>query len=471
MKKTIEKKDVVWSYIGQITNYGVHILLTPIISVKLSSYELGLWYTFTSIFTLVNFFDTGFSPLIMRNAAYCMGGAHTLLKEGIQNNRLSQEADCNYGLLKTLYKTARKLYSVMALIFMILLLIFGLPYIRYITRTDFHVSYLAAWVIYVSGIAVNIFMIFLPAYLKGLGSIAQVQKVYAVGRGIQLVLSIAGVFGGFGIIALAVSFLFGNLVICLGSYFHYMKRWKSKIQAAAAQMTQKTVLGILWFNAKKLGLVAIGRYMTVQGNILICSTFLSLEVSARYGLTVQALQAVSSVSMIYLQAVVPTISAAKVEEDVQKEKKYFSMAIVIYWCLYICASLAVYWLANPILSFLRGNTKLLEGGLLVFAILIFFLQYNQISFSLYIGMGNKVPYMKGEFFSGIFTMAAAYLAVRCTNAGVAGILLAQCVVQVCYNDWKWPREVCRQLQMSLKDIWHLGISNMREEAKRFIRVR
>lgn len=469
MNKTIGRKDVIWSYIGQIVNYGVHILLTPIISVRLSSYELGLWYTFTSIFTLVNFFDTGFSPLIMRNAAYCAGGAQVLLKEGIKGNDKFEGGECNYGLLKTLYRTSRKLYGVMALLFMGVLLTAGTSYIRYVTREDFHELFILAWIIYVCGIAVNIFMIFLPAYLKGLGSIEAVQKIYAVGRGTQLFLSILGVFGGFGIVALAFSFLIGNLIICLASYYIYAIRWKKIIFNFPDRMSQKEVLKILMFNAKKLGLVAIGRYLTTQGNILICSTFLSLETSARYGLTIQALQAVSSVGMIYLQAVVPTISVFKVEGNKEKEKKYFSMAMVTYWVMYIGASVVVYLLANRILGALDANTKLLEGGLLIFAIAIFFLQYNQICFSLYIGMENKVPYMKGEFISGILVVFLAYLLIKHTSFGVMGILIAQCFVQLSYNDWKWPYEVCRQLKMSIWDIWILGVRNIRLTIKQMVR--
>lgn len=461
MRKSVERKDVIWSYIGQIVNYSVHILLTPIISVKLSSSELGLWYTFTSIFTLINFFDTGFSPLIMRNAAYCAGGAQILLKEGIQANKQSEEMVCNYGLLKTLYKTARKLYTIMALIFFFLLLVVGIPYIRYIARMDFKDTYVVAWVIYVCGIAVNVFMIFLPAYLKGLGSIASVQKVYAIGRGGQMALAIGGVFGGFGILALAGSFLIGNLIICIGTYVYYALNWKKKILEATEQMPQKEVLALLWFNAKKLGLVAIGRYCTTQGNILICSTFLSLDISARYGLTIQALQTAASVSMIYLQTVVPAISSAKIEQDTKKEKKYFSTAMVIYWSLYIVAALAVYFIANPVLELLHANTKLLEGGLMAFAVVIFFLQYNQISFSLYIGMGNRVPYMKGEFISGIASVIFSCLAVQYMSLGVGGILLAQFIVQLCYNDWRWPYEGCKQLCMTPGEILRLGIGNIR----------
>lgn len=462
--KALRKTDVIWSYLGQIVNYGVHILLTPIISVKLTSYELGLWYTFTSIFTLINFFDTGFSPLIMRNAAYCMGGAKELLREGIRSNQKQNRAECNYGLLKTLYKTARKLYGVMAAVFFALLIVVGIPYIKYITKSYFREEYLAAWVVYCLGIALNIFMIFLPAFLKGIGSIAEVQKSYAVGRGIQLILSIAGVFAGYGIMALAASFLCGNAIICIMTYVHYWKNWRNDIIRAKAAMTQRSVLAVLWFNAKKLGLVAIGRYMATQGNIIICSTFLSLEVSARYGLTVQALQAISSISMIYLQAVVPAISSAKVEQKLEKEKKLFSTAIVIYWFTYMLASVALVCLANPLLGLIGANTKLLQLPALLLAVTAFFFQYNQICFSLYIGMGNEVPYMKGEFFSGAAVIISAFLTVRFTPFGVTGILLAQGFVQACYNDWKWPSAVCRKLELTMADILRIGTGSIKEKA-------
>lgn len=460
--KSLRKTDVIWSYLGQIVNYGVHILLTPIISVKLSSYELGLWYTFTSIFTLINFFDTGFSPLIMRNAAYCMGGAKVLLKEGILSHEAQSGTGCNYGLLKTLYKTARKLYGSMAAVFFVLLMLAGIPYIQFITKSYFKTEYLLAWIIYSCGIALNIFMIFLPAFLKGVGSIAEVQRSYAIGRGMQLILSIAGVMAGYGIVALAVGFVCGNVIICIMTYVHYVKNWRRDILKAKAEMTQRKVLAVLWFNAKKLGLVAIGRYMATQGNIVICSTFLSLEVSACYGLTVQALQAISSISMIYLQAVVPAISSAKVEQNTEKEKKLFSTAIVIYWLTYLAAGVAVMAFANPVLELIGANTQLLGMPVLLLAVIAFFLQYNQICFSLYIGMGNEVPYMKGEFFSGLAVIACAFVTVKYSTWGVVGILLAQGLVQACYNDWKWPLSVCRRLGLSLGGIWNIGIKSIRD---------
>ena len=465
-KKELRKWDIIWSYMGQIVHYGVHILLTPIISVRLSSYELGLWYTFTSIFTLINFFDTGFSPLIMRNAAYCMGGARELLKEGITAQGKEEGAGCNYGLLKTLYKTARKLYGIMAAVFFALLIVAGIPYIQYITQSYFKEEYLVAWIIYTVGIALNIFMIFLPAFLKGVGAIAEVQRSYAIGRGLQLIFSIVGVFAGGGIVALACGFLLGTTLICVMTYIHYYRNVRRELQVARGEMTQRKVLGVLWFNAKKLGLVAVGRYMSTQGNIIICSTFLSLEVSACYGLTIQALQAMSSIAMIYLQAVVPSISSAKVEKNKEKEKKLFSTAIVIFWCTFGLASLALLFAVNPLLELIGSNTRLLELPILALATMGFFFQYNQICFSLYIGMGNEVPYMKGEFFSGAAVMLCSFLLVNYTQLGILGIVIAQGLIQACYNDWKWPLSVCRRLQLGLGDIGRIGMQGILDMIRR-----
>ncbi len=140
--------------------------------------------------------------------------------------------------------------------------------------------------------------------------------------------------------------------------------------------------------------------------------------------------------------------------------------MVIYWGLFIGAASAVFLLANPILALLHANTRLLEGPLMIFAILVFFLQYNQICFSLYIGMGNKVPYMKGEFWSGVAAVILSYLVVQHTSLAVAGILLSQCIVQLCYNDWKWPYEACRQMGVSLGDIRRTGMKSIMQMLKR-----
>ena len=122
----------------------------------------------------------------------------------------------------------------------------------------------------------------------------------------------------------------------------------------------------------------------------------------------------------------------------------------------------VCFVANPILEFLHANTKLMEGRMIIFAAVIFFLQYNQISFSLYIGMGNKVPYMKGEFLSGVVSIVLSCLAVQYASLGVEGILLAQFIAQISYNNWKWPYEGCKQLGIPLKEIWRLGVGNVRQ---------
>ena len=49
MAVEIEKKDVVWNYLGTIASLGSNLVMVPILMFFLDSDLLGLWQIFTSI--------------------------------------------------------------------------------------------------------------------------------------------------------------------------------------------------------------------------------------------------------------------------------------------------------------------------------------------------------------------------------------------------------------------------------------
>jgi hypothetical protein len=40
--------------------------------------------------------------------------------------------------------------------------------------------------------------------------------------------------------------------------------------------------------------------------------------------------------------------------------------------------------------------------------------------------------------------------LKFTNFGLLGMILVQGVVQLCYNNWKWPMVVCKELETSFR---------------------
>lgn len=448
--KKLSNQDIVWSYLGQIANLTVHILLTPVIAVKLSASELGLWYTFTSIYTLVTFFDTSFSPLILKNATYCISGAKELIKEGFCVQNIGKP---NYDLLNELVCAAKNIYRLVSITFFLLLIFAGSPYIMYITRDQADLSCLGAWFLYALGIGINFYIIYMPSVLKGIGYIAYAQKIFVISRSVQLAASIIGIMLGGGIYALSFGFLLASLLILflslrLANKISFLKLKTKNLEKARV----REIVGIIWFNAKKMVLVTVGRYFSTQGGILICSTFISLEMSGAYGLTMQALQAVASISNIYLQTLIPSISAASIRDDKTECRESFSAGIFVFWLLYPIGTLMVGTICNPLLNLLHANTMLLDAApFFVIAFGYFFLS-NYVNFNIIYESRNRIPHMKAEFGFGILNLCSAALFCRLFHFGIWGIIISQTMLPLLYNAWRWPGQVINLLNSNVKEM-------------------
>ena len=79
----IQKKDIMWSYLGALLSMTANIIMIPFLVYFLSSDMLGLWYVFCSIGAMTALFDFGFSTTFARNITYCWSGASILKKRGL----------------------------------------------------------------------------------------------------------------------------------------------------------------------------------------------------------------------------------------------------------------------------------------------------------------------------------------------------------------------------------------------------
>lgn len=464
--KKVSNRDIIWSYLGQIANLTVHIILTPLIAVKLPANEVGLWYTFTSIYTFITFFDTSFSPLILKNATYCISGAKELSKEGFG---VQDVGEPNYELLHDLVCAAKKIYRIVAALFLLFLVTIGSIYILYITKDEVDISCIGAWLIYALGIGINFYIIYLPSVLKGIGYIADSQKIFVISRSIQLVVSIVGVFAGGGLYALALGFFVGSTLIFVLSV--RTARSVSFLNFSSGKSDKKKVkelIEVIWFNAKKMALVTMGRYFSTQGGILVCSTFVSLEVSGAYGLTMQALQAVASIANIFLQTLIPSISSASIRNDNAGRKESFSMGMCVFWVLYPLGIIMVNLLCNPLLRLLHANTMLLDTKPFFVLAAGYFLLANYVDFNIIFESQNRIPHMKAEFAFGIINMCGLIVVSKTLNLGIWGIIFVQTLIPLCYNAWHWPHQILKLMNTDAREVFGTGVGAIK---RKFIKKR
>jgi O-antigen/teichoic acid export membrane protein len=454
MNIKITKGDVFWSYLGYFLNIGVVLIILPFILKFLPVKEVGLWYTFASIGALVNLVDFGFSSTITRNMSYSWGGAKELVKEGLISGETIGQP--NFKLITKIIHATKQIYLILSLSALFILAFPGTIYIVNITKDLSGHTHFIAWVIFGLGICFNLFYSYWTSILRGIGAIKEGQKAVVASKLFQLIITITGLFLGWGLIAVSVGFFVNGFILRIISrkYFkNEMKLFNEDLPSIPMlRIIDKKTYGMLFHNAWRLGVVSIGAFLILQANTLLCASFFGLELTARYGLTLQLFAVLIGISGTVYSALMPEINQACLLNDLIKIKKLISISSTTNWIIYLIGFIFILVLGQQVLDLLRIEIKLLDANLLLFMGVYLFLENNHSMFASFITADNKVPFMKAAIISGILIVIISFSLNYYTNLGLWSLLLSQALVQLCYNNWKWPYVIFKQYDLTVNSI-------------------
>lgn len=462
MKIKISKKDLLWSYIGYFFTLFTNVIILPFVMKLVPADELGLWYTFLSIGQIVNIFEGTFTGSVSRNITYVWSGVNEIQAEGFKKAD-SGIPTHNYRMLISILETCKRIFAAASISALVFFLSIGTLYISYTTRNMSLYLWLIPWIIYVLAIFLNLYYSYWLTALKGVGAMQQAQKASVVGKILQIIISLIGLYSGKGIIALAAAYLISNIILrILGKYYlkHYegidkaLKKYSSEINKQEIKENFKKI----WFNAKKNGISCIGAFGITQSTTLICSAYLGLEETASYGLCLQIITALAGVALIYFNTQKPQITELRISGDEAEEQfiKAISLSAAIYWILY-CLELIIILLAGlPVISLLKPSAAI-PAGMLAFMGFYLFLENNHALFAGLIEMSNTIPYVPASIISAVVIVIGELLAAKYTKWGIYGLMMVQCIVQLCYNNWKWPSVIFKQFGLNPLSILKIGI--------------
>lgn len=470
----ITKSDYIWSYIGYFFTLFTNVIILPFVMKLVPTKELGLWYTFLSVGQLCNIFDNTFTLSVSRNLTYAWSGMKEIRAEGFDKEELKGNTGPNYRLLISLVATCRAIFGVISFIALALLLTGGTAYIGYTAKEINRNIWSLSWCIYSLGVFLNMFYSYWLTGLRGIGAIKQSQIANVFAKGTQIVLSLAGLFLGGGIIALSVSFFVSGLVLRVVAKRFFMKYegigeanrkyWKEIKRSEVRENFRK-----IWFNAKKNGLNAIATFVMTQTTTLICSAYLGLSETASYGLCLQIITAVAGVAMIYFNTVKPKMTELKIGGDETREDfvKCTSLSITIYWLMYLFEMIVLVTIGLPVLGLLKSDTAI-PLAMITFMGLYLFLENNHSLFCGIIEMSNYVPYLKAALISGSSVVVAEFIVGKFTHIGIYGLMFVQFIVQLCYNNWKWPSMFMKEYNLTPALILKIGCRELMNMTKKII---
>lgn len=429
---------------AQALQYGVALMMLPFVVTRLPPAEVGIWYIFVTVQGLALLSDFGFQPTIARAFASAYAGAAE-----IQTHGLAEEAvgDPNYLLMGRLLKAARILYLGMAVSVLMLLLTAGTAYVHHIAIgqvRDLHRVEIA-WLVFACSTATYLYLTWVSPLLLGTGRITQNYLFVIASRGGFALIAIAALLLGGGLLGLAIANLVANIFARLIAQVMARPILGAIRVHDTKQQSVRSVLRALWPNAGRMGLVSVGGFLTTRWNVLVLSMFVGLAPSGSYAISLQILTALGMVAMLPTQVALPQIVGLRVQGALGGLRRLLQERVLFYLLVYVVGAAMLVLIGQGLFQLIGSKVQLLPRPLLALLAVVMLLELNHSNFAFIITTGNKVPFVRPSLLSAgaivLFSTGAAW-----AGAGVLGVILSQGLVQLAYNNWKWPLTVWQELR-------------------------
>lgn len=431
-------------FAAQGLQYGSALLLVPLLATRLTPAELGLWYLFVAIQGLVLVVEYGVQGSFARNISLAFSGVSELRREGIG---AGGSGTPNHLLVARTVHVAKRLYLGIAGVLLTVLLVAGSPYVMLLAKRggmDMRHVELCWWMMCL-GSCLMIYQRWINPLLIGAGRIEQNYIYTIVSRGGFTLLAAAALLAGGGILALTVAQL-ASVILAGGAGLLLLRPVVRDLPRVDHRRDEtRELLRITWHGASRLGLTGIAGFLIIRSSVFAISSFMGLEVAASYSLTLQLLYAVSQIAQLPMQYALPRIVERSVGGDRRAIWQLARALIGVFAGLYMIGATMVALGGAWLLPLIGSHVALLPWPqLLLLAVVLLLDGINWTSCFVLLN-GNRVPFARAAIVSAI-VIAGGSFAVGWAQWGVTAIIAVQGLVQLAYNNWRWPLLLYREAQ-------------------------
>ena len=445
----MNKRDIYWGYAAQILNIGFGLIMLPVIVHYMSSVEVGLWFVFMTLISLAQLLEFGFLPTLSRNFAYVYAGAQKLSAFGLEENG---DGKLNTQLLADLIASARFIYRWIALLACLVLIAGGSFYISTVLPKEQNILVVyGGWFFFVIGNVINFYYGYLNSLLQGRGDVTEANKVIIASKCIQVLIGLVLVLAGYGLLGLGIASLVSTVVSrVIAKHFVYSGCRPEMDNLVVSDHGVKDITKIVWHNASRFGVVLLGVFLIWRANILIASSFLGLADAASYGLAIQLFSLINTIATVPFNLALPKLNTMRAQGKKGKLYQSFSVLLFLALIVYLVSALSVIFFGNYFLSAIGSSIKLPNDFILSIMAIVFLLEINHGTCANFITTGNQIPFVKAAIFTGIGIVVASIFLTP--TFGIVGLVISQGLVQVAYNNWKWPMEVGKIFNVNYSQI-------------------
>lgn len=452
----VTKTDIIWSYVAQFFNMGAGLIVLPLILHMLSPAEIAMNYLMLTVSSLIALLDFGFLPQFARNITYVFSGVPDLKQEGI----FPVEEQINYGLLKNMIGVAKKVYTILSVSSLVIMLTFGSIYIYNVTDKFSNVNNaFEIWILFSLSSFFNIYYSYYASLLTGKGLVKESKIAIIAQKLTYIILSYCLLITGFSLLGVVIANLISPFV---GRFFFhrffYKEDLKLKIEKYKVDSSEvKRLFRIIWYNSKKLGLITLASFGITKIGLFLSGIYLSSYDVASYGLMIQLISVLTSVSGTHYVSIQPLLGSLFASGKTSELIKQLGLGIVIFYIVFILGISAIVLCGPQLLLLIKSNAILPSSSIIILYGIACFLETNSSFFVTVLVLGNKINFVSSSLLTSFGIVTLSFISLKYTHYTILGLVLAQLIPALMYSDWKWPYVVCRNYKTNLINIIKIGL--------------
>lgn len=428
-------KSIAYTSSARIIQGFTGIASVFFISTFLTGVEQGFYYTFGSILAMQVFFELGLTGIMQQYVAH--EASH--LELGEDNSYTGEHA--YKSRLASLVRFCLKWYAVLSVVVFAFLLVVGFIYFsKYGDNQSSEVSWKLPWFFICIGTSIQLFQSPLNAILRGLGFVKDMSKISFYQQIIIPACSWFGLAIGLKLYVLGISYVL--TVITWQWYVIRKKQYAILLNLLKTEITDhveyfKEIFPYQW----RIALSWVSGYFIFQLFNPVLFATEGAVLAGQMGMTLQALNAIQSLSLSWQNTKVPLYSKLIALKDYVELDSVFNKTMK--QMVGICSSLLVacflfIWLLRVSEFQLNGNV--LEDRFLGFlpmllmAIPIFTQQFVG-SWATYLRCHKKEPFLINSTVGGLACLASTLCFGKIY--GLYGITTGYCIIQLGLFVWAW----------------------------------
>lgn len=437
--------DRVWNLIGNIFSRLSNLIILPLVLDKLNTNELNIYFVLMSLNAFVILLDFGFNSNISRSMTLAISGVKNLKKTGYS---IAESKTPNIALFNDIYKLSKIVYFIIGCFGSLLLMALGSFYFSDLILKVPNGTNI--WNLNIVVVTITIYFNYLLPALKGLGLFKEINKIQIFSRLIYLLIALILLYLNYGLLSIVVSNLISQIIFRFLGY-RIIKRTSiiNNIKTSSARLIN--VFQRISYNTWRMGILVISGFTLSRGIFLLSTKFLSSSEINQYGILVTIGSILIAISNVLLNPMFPQItqnlSINKTKIAVKTFFKYHYRGLKYA----ILTSLFILIFLNPILEILYDDSKVISipAATLCLYLIIIILEANHSNYASFIVSWNKIPFLKSSILTTVLMLSISGFGLQYFNFKIFEILFCQLIIQLLYNNWKWPTVVHKKFNISI----------------------